>query len=338
MKVLLIIFSINEQILHIKKNLQSLGCEVECIYSDSYQQVCPYYMKKLDKIGIHIGRDRYLESIRIYLHKLMTEFCPEIVLFVNTPKNVMDVSDINYIKQRAKTVCWFVDGIADHQEILGYLNTFDKIYVFEHSDIAYLNSMNLEATYLPVGYNEAFSNIKPQKRDIDILFIGSPFHNRLKILEQVAIESSKRGWRLKIIGPFYDKKYPWKKIIFQKKYPYIYRYLENKRVSSDVAAKLYSRTKICLNIHDTKHKSPNPRTFEILAVGAFELIDIRDYWGALKPDYDLVTFANSSDLIRKIDMYLKNDYKRYQIALNGNKTIKSVFAMRNLLATMITDR
>lgn len=45
MKVLLIIFSINEQILHIKKNLQSLGCEVECIYSDSYQQVCPYYMK-----------------------------------------------------------------------------------------------------------------------------------------------------------------------------------------------------------------------------------------------------------------------------------------------------
>lgn len=35
MKVLLIIFSVNEQILHIKKNLQSLGCEVKCIYSDS---------------------------------------------------------------------------------------------------------------------------------------------------------------------------------------------------------------------------------------------------------------------------------------------------------------
>lgn len=337
MKVLLIIFSINEQILHIKKNLQSLGCEVECIYSDSYQQVCPYYMKKIDKIGIHIGRNLYLKSIRIRLHHLMTEFHPDIALFINTPKNIMDVSDINYIKQQTKTICWFVDGIANHQEVTGYLKAFDKIYVFEHSDITYLNRMSLEGTYLPVGYNEAFSNINLRECDIDILFIGSPFRNRLKILEQVAIESNKQGWNLKIIGPFYDEKYPWKRIIFRRKYPYVYRYLENKRVSSEVAAELYSRTKICLNIHDTKHKSPNPRTFEILAVGAFELIDRRDYWGALEPDRDLVPFDNSIDLIRKINIYLKNNSKRCQIALSGNKNVENVFEMRNILRTIISN-
>lgn len=48
MKVLLSIFSVNEKILHIQKSLESLGCEVELIYSDAYRQVCPYYRKKLD--------------------------------------------------------------------------------------------------------------------------------------------------------------------------------------------------------------------------------------------------------------------------------------------------
>lgn len=337
MKVLLIIFSINEQILHIKKNLQSLGCEVECIYSDSYQQVCPYYMKKLDKIGIHIGRNRYLESIRIRLHKLMTEFHPDIALFVNTPKNIMDISDINYIKQRAKTICWFVDGISNHQEILGYLKAFDKIYVFEHSDIAYLKRMSIESTYLPVGYNEAYSNISLRKCDIDILFIGSPFRNRLKILEQLAIESSKRNWKLKIIGPFYDKRYPWKKMIFQKKYPYIYRYLENKRVSSELAAELYARTKICLNIHDCNHRSPNPRTFEILATGAFELIDKRDNWGGIKPGRDLVSFYGTTDLINKTKYYLKNENERYIIGSQGKQAVINTFRMKYLLNKIISS-
>lgn len=57
MKVLLSIFSVNESILHIQKSLESLGCEVELIYSDAYRQVCPYYRKKLDEWGLHSGSE-----------------------------------------------------------------------------------------------------------------------------------------------------------------------------------------------------------------------------------------------------------------------------------------
>lgn len=60
MKVLLSIFSVNEKILHIQKSLESLGCEVELIYSDAYRQVCPYYRKKLDELGLHsVGENIY---------------------------------------------------------------------------------------------------------------------------------------------------------------------------------------------------------------------------------------------------------------------------------------
>lgn len=63
MRVLLSIFSVNEQILHIRKILEVLGCEVEVIYSDAYRQVCPYYRKKIDELGFHSAKRDYLKSV-----------------------------------------------------------------------------------------------------------------------------------------------------------------------------------------------------------------------------------------------------------------------------------
>lgn len=60
MKVLLSIFSGNEKILHIQKSLESLGCEVELMYSDAYRQVCPYYRKSSMNWGsIRVGENIY---------------------------------------------------------------------------------------------------------------------------------------------------------------------------------------------------------------------------------------------------------------------------------------
>ena len=337
MRVLLSIFSINEQILHIQKALQSLGCEVEVLYTDSYRQICPYYMKKIDELGFHSGKQKYLASIRRKVDTLLQEFHPDIVLFINTPKDILAVEDVQHINQYAKTICWFVDGISDHPEIIDYLKVFHQIYVFEHGDVDYLNQLSLKGTYLPVGYNDAFRHVQQQEKQIDILFIGSPFHNRLQILEQVSMAACQNEWKLKIIGPFYDEKYPWKKMLFQKKYPYIYRYLENKRVSSEEAATLYAKTKICLNIHDTKHKSPNPRTFEILAVGSFELIDQRDYWGVLTPGKDIIAYSNIENLITNIEFYLDNESERNNIAHRGSECIKDRLKMNTLLTRIISS-
>ena len=291
------------------------------MYSDAYRQVCPYYRKKFDELGLHSGRRKYLQSVHDRFYQLLENFQPDIVLFINTPKDILTVEDIRYANRFSKTVCWFVDGIAGRSEIEDYLRVFSKIYVFEHGDVAYLQQMGLLGTYLPVGYNDAFSNVSPLEKKYDILFIGSPFHNRLQILEKLSMAAVEKRWNLKIIGPFYDEKYPWKKLVFKRKYPYIYRFLENRRVLSEEAAKLYAETKICLNIHDTRHKSPNPRTFEILAAGSFALIDRRDYWGKIIPDKDIIEYNDVEDLIEKISTYLGNVELREKIALRGRKRV-----------------
>ena len=110
MKVLLSIFSVNESILHIQKSLESLGCEVELMYSDAYRQVCPYYRKKFDELGLHSGRRKYLQSVHDRFYQLLENFQPDIVLFINTPKDILTVEDIRYANRFSKTVYWFVDG------------------------------------------------------------------------------------------------------------------------------------------------------------------------------------------------------------------------------------
>ncbi len=340
MRVVLSVFSGNERILHVQKVLESLGCEVELLYSDAYRQVCPYYRKKLDEMGFHGGARKYLQFVRNRLHRLLQDFRPDMVLFVNTPKNILTPEEVEEIRPYAKTVCWFVDGIegrlAENGGGCTYLNAFDAIYVFEHRDVAYLKRMNLEATYLPVGYNDAFSQVKREEKSIDILFIGSPFYPRREILEEVAAAASRNQWNLKIIGPFYDDAYPWKKFLFKRKFPNIYRYLKNGRVSSEEAASLYAKTKVCLNIHDPKHMSPNPRTFEILAAGSFELIDDREYWGPLTPGKDVVGYDGADDLIEKLKLYLKDDVARETIAASGKACVVDAMKMENLLRRIVS--
>ncbi len=267
MRVVLSVFSGNEKILHVRKILESLGCEVEFVPSDSYRQVCPYWKKKLDEMGFHGGRRKYLQSVRDRFHHLLQDFRPDMVLFVNTPKDILSPDEVKEIGRSVPTVCWFVDGIEGRacENGGGHLNSFRRIYVFEHGDVAYLQKQNIEATY----------------------------------------------------------------------FPYMDQYLENGRVSSEEAAKLYARTKVCLNIHDPKHKSPNPRTFEILAAGSFVLTDEREYWGPLTPGKDVVGYENTEDLIAKLKIYLKDDAAREAIAANGRACVVDCMKTENLLRRIL---
>ena len=73
-----------------------------------------------------------------------------------------------------------------------------------------------------------------------------------------------------------------------------------------------------MNIHDTKHKSLNPRSFDILAAGAFEIVDMRSgYVGDIQPGKALVEFKGIDDLLTKIEYYLANDEERETIAQYG---------------------
>lgn len=92
------------------------------------------------------------------------------------------------------------------------------------------------------------------------------------------------------------------------------------RATGEKMFKIYSVTKIALNLQPDMIAGGNLRTFEIPACGAFQLID------KLNPEYftdgeDIVVYSSLKDLKQKVTYYLSHDKEREKIALNGYKRV-----------------
>ena len=337
MTILCCITSRNDGILHITETLCNMGHRVHFFPTDSYRETCAYFQKKLDKFGFHSGRDSYIRNWRHKLRETVDASLPPVSLFINNPDAVMTPQELQTLRKSSTTICWFVDSVkgGQHGE---YLSCYDRIFVFEKGDVDYIREQyHIEAEYCPVGYNSAYEKLEPPaEKDIDIVFVGSPFKNRLHILEELSTHVAEHQWNMRLYGPFYDERYFWKKQFFQNRYPGIARYLQNGAVEPAAVANLYARSKICLNIHLPEHKGVNPRTFEIMATGSFQLIDVREDYGGLDPEQDMVVFDTITELIEKIIYYLEHEDERERIAAHGRKSVMEHYSMGECLNRILS--
>ena len=102
------------------------------------------------------------------------------------------------------------------------------------------------------------------------------------------------------------------------------KHIHNYSVAPDDVNEIYNSSKICLNIHHSQSKEGlNPRTFEILGAGGFELVDykrtLEDFFELEK---DIVCYRNEKELFEKVDYYLNDEKERRKIAERGYKKVK----------------
>lgn len=324
MKILCVICEWNEQVLHMRDVFTALGHRTEFFVTYPYAAHCSYYRKKIDDWGFHGGRDQFVQEKRAEFHEMLRRFAPDVVFSVNLPADILIPEDICAARAQCPVLVFFVDGLQRSTDINVFLPIFSHIFVFEYSDVAYLRDVfGLAASYAPVGYQSVYERVHPtEEKTTDILFIGSPFRNRRILLEELARCAEKKGWTMRVYGPFFETRYFWKQYIFRRRFPHLYRVLTNTMVPPAQAAELYARAKICLNVHDAFHKSPNPRTFDIMATGSFELMDARDYYGdRIAPGRDVAVFEGAEDLKEKVAYYLEHEVEREQIAQNGHRAV-----------------
>ncbi|MBP8275214.1 MAG: glycosyltransferase family 1 protein, partial [Acidobacteria bacterium] len=94
------------------------------------------------------------------------------------------------------------------------------------------------------------------------------------------------------------------------------------RFNLDEMMRIFSATRINLNIHSANHVEGldpdpdyvNPRTFELAACEAFQLVDARRPLPALFRDDEMVTFSSTSELRALIAHYLARPDERAAIA------------------------
>lgn len=334
MRIYVIITSRNEAILRIEETLNIMGVDVKKFLYDSFQQAHKYWYNKTIK---NIGQEEKIKQ-KWYINQNkrlvqdIEQWNPDEILMIG---HYISNDFIN--KYADKIKMWFIDD-AENFPITCELRRI-RLYTYNQSGMIYFYKNGLNAKYCPVGYNFAYEKkaISNVKQDIDISFIGTPYRERLKILEPVAEVAKKYNWNMKIYGPFFEYPYFWKRLFFPIKYPALSSYKINKILKSQEVAQIYQRSKICLNLHENGNTGTNPRTYEILGAGAFEMIDKRKYYDILQPGKDLIDFCDTSDLIKKIKYYLSNEKERERIALSGHMKVWKKRRMMDSLNYLINN-
>lgn len=237
------------------------------------------------------------------------EYKPDCVLFI---KADYISEDALRQMQKSQLAVWMMDSYERYPFLIENLGMFHNILVFEKSDVELLQKKKINASFLPLCADERYFYPQTKDKDIDILFIGAMYRERLKLLQKI-IEYF--PWaNIKIYGYYINRVEFFKKIVYKycKKYRNFYG-----NVTPDEANDLYSRSKICLNIHNWQSKSgANPRTFEILATKSFEIVDHNPYLEEILAG-GVCFYRSESELFQKIEYYLEHATERDDIAEKG---------------------
>lgn len=319
------------------KAIRQLGYNVKFFAEKPFYLNCSYLQRKLFKMGFTSIKNawdkRWNSDLLQFIHENADKNTKLMFLTGGAPAEVlMLLTEYDKI-----LVLW--DSIRrsslDQQQ---RVQMYDKVYAFEYNDLAYMQETfgikNME--YLPVGYDDGiyFPDDRQQK-DIDVSFVGTYTEERFSLFEEIAQCAYRNHWKLAIYGQWVNLKWPWMKWKFKKNHPVLFRSLNNYNILPEKTAMIYRRSKIVLNINNTVHKSISPRTFEILATGAFQLMNKgQESHGTIDLEKDLVLYDSVGDLAEKINYYLSCEKERMTIAERGYRDCQR-FSLTNLLRRVV---
>ncbi|MED0932153.1 glycosyltransferase [Bacillus mobilis] len=206
-------------------------------------------------------------------------------------------------------------------------------------DYIFTQDLNCIKFYRGIGCNNVFhlplaanqEVLKPSLKEdtykYDLSFIGTAFENRITFVDSIAEYLAEKN--TKIVG------FGWEKL---KNYERLKDKIQLLPLAKyEDALQYYASTKININLHrspsdkelncnsaNIQAYSVNNRTFEINAVGSFQLTDIRpDVAKHYIPGVEIETFNSASEFIQKAEYYLEHIQERKRIAKNGlDRTLK----------------
>lgn len=329
------------------KALETLGVDVKGLYINGFNRD---RLELIEYLKYKVNKKRYVscyyQKKKEIIRKEINKFKPDMVLNINANYHyeVIDKNIIDIIKkQKIKLTTWYMDSIKRIESINQHIEDYDNVFVFELDDVMYIKEKypSVVVHYLPIGVaQEIFSseqNIKGS-REFDISFVGSKTKNRLDILEKVASYCCDKNKSMIVYGKYYENESNVfrnciDKIKFKLQYPNLYKFTTNKLLFERDVNKLYCNTKISLNIHIDIHKGINPRTFEVLAGGNFELCDIRKDAKnlGLINGKNIVFYKDEDDCIKQIEYFLEHSQEREKIADAGSKLVHDKYMMNIVL-------
>jgi spore maturation protein CgeB len=217
--------------------------------------------------------------------------------------------------------------------LVAYDRDFPYVHAYDHvlyHSPAYSRDLDMRAKLLYVGarrvdfwplavfdalfdHSQTEESLFGRERDVDLVFVGSMFRNKLPLLAKVKKAFGRRfrlhgrgSWKMKL---YWNVKFGFPGWI--------------RTIRFDEFVPLYHRTKIGINVHNRgDYTVGGYRLFELPANGVMQISDGGEYLSSFfDVGTEIVGYRNADDLIDKIRYYLAHDDERLRIARNGYRRV-----------------
>jgi spore maturation protein CgeB len=267
-----------------------------------------------DKVRCAISQNRFLEAVSgLVLDQYREKPFDILICLAQAPISLPTLLELR--NAGVVTVLWFVEDYLRFTYWQQIAHAFDYIFTIQKGNaIQEIKKAGAgRVYYLPLACDPsvhmplALSEEELLRWGSPVSFVGAGYYNRQQIFASLS------SLPLKIWGTEWPDCRPFNSLIQE----------QGRRLAPEEYVKVFNATKVNLNLHSSKEKDGvdprgdfvNPRTFELAAAGAFQLVDHR----SLLPELfdigkEIITFDSVNDLKEKISFYLSKPDERVTVA------------------------
>lgn len=262
-------------------------------------------------------RQTYVETLSSMLLESFAEKPIDILIcMAQAPLSARALLELR--KRGVVTVLWFVEDYLRFTYWREMAKYYDFVFTIQKGEC--LEAIKAAGAghvhYLPTACDPHFhAPLRLSPEEIEqwgspISFVGAGYHNRQQMFAALT------GYQFKIWGSEWPMCKPFDRMVQQ----------DARRIAPEEYLKIFNATDVNLNLHSSSERDGvdptgdflNPRTFELAASGAFQLVDERALLPeAFTPGEEVITFSSLSDLKEKIDYYLARPEERRRVAERG---------------------
>ncbi len=281
--------------------------------------------KALERLRVTTDRLQHLESSYLQvvsqavLAKVET-FQPDLVLaMAQAPLSIQSLKRLR--RDGVPTAMWFVEDFKLFPYWQAFAPHYDFFAVIQRepflSELAKIGAAN--TLYLPMAAHPKvhkqleLSAAEQRKFGSDVSFMGAGYPNRRVALREFI------GLDFKLWGTEWEGDTALA--------PYVQ--MGGARVSSEDCVRIFNATKVNINLHSSIQAQElvtggdfiNPRTFEVAACGAFQVVDRRGLMAECFAEDELATFEDMAGFRELVRHFLAHPDERLEYARRGQARV-----------------
>ena len=321
---------------HTVAALESLGHRVSWLdqspYQASYEQFASYQNPR-HRLTMQ-GRFADLLSLGVVTH--LAEDPPDLVLaLAQAPLNLAVLEHLR--KKKFLTAMWFVENyrhLTYWQQLAG---GYDYWFVIQQASCidALTRAGARQVNYLPMAADPALhrplglTEVERAEYGADVSFVGAGYANRRTVLPGWL----SKDWSFKLWGNEWEGADSLASVLQR----------SGARIDTETCIKVFNATSINLNLHscvgdglDPEADFVNPRTFELAACGAFQLVDERALFSDLFAPDEMVRFTTVAEVPSLIRMWLADASGRRHIAAAARRRVLAHHTYKHRMSELLT--